>query len=367
MFVSFRQREVGRRIQRFYLRRTENLEEKLMKAEKKTDRYKKRLQRMRDLRESPRFKVDQMIRRASPRSIRRTLLFHTAIAEEMRTKYAHSKKESHRQLTAGVITSKILKKYKLQKLAQETLGFSRRRWKTHGNENVCSYKRKKHNGIGSKLRENVVSFIERDDVSRTTTGKKETVTKGGNKKQKRLLLDSIKNLHLKFLAEETNLHLSYSLFCTLRPFWVVQPTLADRDTCLCKQHENLSFIAKRLHHIQVIDTFNLESLAEAITCDTTNKQCMYGECEQCKDNTYALTSHYNPTERVSYIQWSTEDKKHKDSESTSKVTLKKECKLTQEDLVETFNTLLQKFRRHLFNIRQQYAFSRALKQNLPPT
>lgn len=33
--------------------------------------------------------------------------------------------------------------------------------------------------------------------------------------------------------------------------------------------------------------------------------------------------------------------------------------------METFATLLQKFRRHLYNIRQQYAFSRALKQNLP--
>lgn len=105
-------------------------------------------------------------------------------------------------------------------------------------------------------------------------------------------------------------------------------------------------------------------MTETITCDTTSKQCMYGECDQCKDNTYPLTSHYKATELVSYFQWSTEDKKHKDSEATSKITSKKECESTQQDLVETFGTLLQKFRRHLFNIRQQYAFSRALKQNL---
>lgn len=33
--------------------------------------------------------------------------------------------------------------------------------------------------------------------------------------------------------------------------------------------------------------------------------------------------------------------------------------------METCSTLLQKFRHHLYNIRQQYAFSRALKRNLP--
>lgn len=45
--------------------------------------------------------------------------------------------------------------------------------------------------------------------------------------------------------------------------------------------------------------------------------------------------------------------------------MKKEYESSQEELVETFATLLQKCRRHLYNIRQQHAFSRALKQNLP--
>ena len=46
-------------------------------------------------------------------------------------------------------------------------------------------------------------FYERDDISRCTTGKKETKTKEKVKKQKRMLNDSMKNLHVKFhfLAE----------------------------------------------------------------------------------------------------------------------------------------------------------------------
>ncbi|KAI4812032.1 hypothetical protein KUCAC02_014888 [Chaenocephalus aceratus] len=176
----------------------------------------------------------------------------------------------------------------------------------------------------------------------------------------------MKNLHLKFLAEHSNHPLSYSLFCTLRPYWIVHPTLADRETCMCKQHENPGFIAKKLHQMHILDTSNLESLTEVITCDTTDKHCMYGECEKCSKKEYELTSHYRATDRVSYNQWATMDKDHKDNPGvSSKISLKKEFECSQEELVETCAILLQNFRRYLFNLRQQYAFLRALKLNLP--
>lgn len=99
----------------------------------------------------------------------------------------------------------------------------------------------------------------------------------------------------------------------------------------------------------------------------TIKCCWKAETLPCQAWCWCtLTGHYKATDRVSYLQWATFEKKHKDdSGATSKVTLKKEYESSQEELVETFATLLQKFRRHLYNIRQQYAFSRALKQNLP--
>lgn len=156
-------------------RKQEELEEKLRRAEQKAEKYRKRLQRLKMAHPSPR--ANKVLREASHTSLRRTLLFHTAVAEEVPTKYKKSKRESHRQLIASVITSKILKKYRLQKLAQEVLGFSRRRWKNLGNENACYYKRKEYTGVGARLKEKVASFFVRDDVSRITTGKKQTVTK----------------------------------------------------------------------------------------------------------------------------------------------------------------------------------------------
>lgn len=47
----------------------------------------------------------------------------------------------------------------------------------------------------------IQDFYFRDDVRRATAGKKETVTKFSVKKQKSYLLDTMKNLHRKFLEE----------------------------------------------------------------------------------------------------------------------------------------------------------------------
>ena len=346
-YVSFRQGDLGRRNRKATkAKKNENFRNFLKKAEQKAEKYKKRLQRLKNDHPSPRSKVNKLILNISGASLRRTLLFHTAIAEEVRNKYAHSRRESDRQVIAGIVTNKILKKYRLQRLAQQVFGFSRRRWTKLANENVCLYQRKKHKGKAAMLRSTVRLFFSRDDVSRITTGRKQTVTKEKKKMQKRLLTDSMKNLHLKFLAEHSNHRLSYSLFCTLRPYWIVHPTLADRETCMCKQHENLGFIAKKLHQMHIIDTYNLESLTEVITCDTTDKHCMYGECEKCSKKEYELTSHYRATDRVSYIQWATVDKDHKDNPGvSSKITLKKEFECSQEELVEKFAILLQNFRR----------------------
>ncbi|KAG5281642.1 hypothetical protein AALO_G00047130 [Alosa alosa] len=270
-----RQGELGRKVRRANKKKLTNdlakLENKLKKAEQRVDKYKKRLKRLADANPSPRSKENKLVRNLSAENLRRTLLFHTVVADEVHNKYSQSKSQRDRQVISRIVTSKILKRYKLQKVAQEAFGFSRKRWRNLSRENVCRYERKRPRGVGVIIRSAVRSFFERDDVSRITTGKKQTVTRAKKKMQKRLLEDTMKNLHLKFLADHTQLCLSYSLFCSLRPYWVVRPTLADRETCMCKQHENLGFMAKKLHQLHVIDTSDIESLTERMACDTTRK------------------------------------------------------------------------------------------------
>jgi len=84
----------------------------------------------------------------------------------------------------------------------------------------------------AKLKMQFKQYYLRDDVSRSTAGKKETITRKKVKMPKRFVLDNLENLHRKFLSENPKLSLSYSLFCRLRPFWVLLPDLKSREYML---------------------------------------------------------------------------------------------------------------------------------------
>ncbi|KAF4115134.1 hypothetical protein G5714_002623 [Onychostoma macrolepis] len=142
------------------------------------------------------------------------------------------------------------------------------------------------------FKSNVRDFYTRDDVSRVTTRKTQTITQAKVRMQKRFLVDTLKNLHKKYLAENPRKSVSYSLFCRLRPFWVVHPTLSDRETCLCKMHENLDFVAQKLFSMKLLNAPEPETLMAEICCDQTNKECMYNDCGNCKEKEFTLLREY---------------------------------------------------------------------------
>lgn len=118
--------------------------------------------------------------------------------------------------------------------------------------------------------------------------------------------------------------------------------------------------------MKLIDTSDLESLTKMITCDTSRKMCMYDECDECKDKTVQL-SRFDGSAKVVFTQWVTAEKGRQDARegpTTVKITVKKTMEDTQDNLVELFHTLLHKFKRHTFNINQQYSYCRELKKNL---
>ncbi|XP_028254033.1 uncharacterized protein LOC114441699 isoform X2 [Parambassis ranga] len=365
-----RQQNEGRRRSRKKIKKLkeqiQELQMLLKKQVRKTEKYKKQTQRMKKNNPSPRKKVKKQMRQLPREAIQKTLLFHEALVQDIRNKYTKAQGEKERQIIAKIVTGKVLKKYRLQRFALNSLGFSKKRW-NHEKEGRFNftYDRKRNNRIAAGLIERVRDFYLRDDVSRITTGKKQTITQKKNRKQKRFLSDTMKNLHRKFLAEDKS-SISYSLFCLLRPFWVSHPTLSDRDTCMCKMHENLGFLVQKLHQLKVINTVNLDDLVKAITCDTHSIECMYGQCAECKDLSCPVSSQYNPQSQVSYLQWAIVDKEHKNDPNgkTSKITIKKELLGTQEELLEQMNLLLHRFKRHMFNINNQFSHYRALRHGL---
>lgn len=163
---------------------------------------------------------------------------------------------------SGLVTGRILKKYGLQHEMTKTLHLSRKKKRLADAEGKIKYR-----SLCYRLQENVHEFLTRDENSRLTAGKAQTITRGKKKKQKRFLNDTLRNLHRKFLIDHPHSSLSYSLFCRLRPFWVVHPTIADRETCLCKVHENFSFLAEKLHTLKLIKGVDMEDMMTSISCN----------------------------------------------------------------------------------------------------
>lgn len=191
------------------------------------------------------------------------------------------KKERERQIIAKITIENIIKKYRLQRAAQTTLGFSKKR-----GQRLMTFERKKSSRLSVEIKHKVKAFFLRDDVSRMTTGRKQTVTRFKIKKQKRLLTDTMKILHQRFLSESDQV--SYSCFCTLRPFWVIVPTEADRETCQCRTHENLQFMANTLYSQGLTASKHLEEMVDATMCDLKSKLCAYGECKDCVSSTHSM-------------------------------------------------------------------------------
>lgn len=115
---------------------------------------------------------------------KKTLLFRHALLENTRSKYRNAKGERKSQTISKVITGHVLRKYRMQRLAQVALGFSKAMWQI--GTNSYTYQRKPSRRVGNYLVDSVRAFYQRDDVSRMTTGKKQTVTLKKKKKSKNL-------------------------------------------------------------------------------------------------------------------------------------------------------------------------------------
>lgn len=94
------------------------------KEKRKKEKYKKRYQRIAGVNKSPRSSVNALLHNQTVNNtIRRRLLLHESIIEDIRNKYKKTKKEREKQMIAKTTIGKIVKKYRLQRAAQMTLGF----------------------------------------------------------------------------------------------------------------------------------------------------------------------------------------------------------------------------------------------------
>ncbi|XP_065943336.1 trichohyalin-like [Magallana gigas] len=230
------------------------LKDKIVNLEKKHAIYRKRLQRAKEQSSNdalkgnvltPRSKTRKLLRNFSKKEVKRALLFHNALIDQLRL--AHKLRQAVSPVP-GILSGSIIRKYKLKSVAMRSCGIHTRN------------KLLQRSSLSRRMYKIVQEFYERDDVSRITAGMKNTVTKKKSKKQRRILCDSLQNLHQKYLSE--NPPMSYSTFCRLRPFWVLFPSERDRNKCQCKLCENTNFMFRALKNANVLEAQSLDELLE---------------------------------------------------------------------------------------------------------
>ena len=375
-------------------RTIEILKKEIIKKEKAAEKYRKRYERLKKKTEtsvskaktiqengsvteetqSPRSKTKRQLEgsRHITKKVKKQLLYHNVVIEQLRTKYNSLENESDRQVFSKILAGNVLKKYRMVGESLKYFGMSRRRMVSNEKRSgrLVFEKKSRNPQKKSSIREKVRTFLELDINSRLLPGKRDTITRNKQKKQKRLLNDSLKNLHKKFQEENRDIKISYSTFLKLRPFWIVQPKVADRNTCVCKIHSNIQSMVNKLFEEGTIKSKKLEDCMADICCNIENKSCMYRECEICKSKKI-IVSDCDGEKQVYVNEWlyKTEEKvRYKPSGETEtfnvRVVVKEKIQSSLGDLIDRTNELLVKFCRHHFNIKTQYKAVTALKDNL---
>lgn len=178
-------------------------------------------------------------------------------------------------------------------------------------------------------------------------------------------MDTLESLHKKFQAENKR-RVSYSTFYRCRPFWVIQPTDKDRETCACKLCENMKYMTEALHKTKAIDTSNPDVLLHYVVCSKLNKRCMYGECQACEHKKMPMIVK-DGTQEVSWKKWKTiKENRILKNNATKEITLtvKHEEKGTLHELIDNFHDQIWRYRRHIFNITNQHRHYKLLKEGL---
>ena len=173
--------------------------------------------------------------------------------------------------------------------------------------------------------------------NRASAGKKETITRNKEKKQKRYLNDTVRNLHRRFCSEKGII--SYSAFRKFKAFWVVESM--KRDTCACKKCENIKLKVRALDRLGEVSTQDPSVLLSQIRCSINSQSCMYNECKLCRSKHVVFTEKVDNGAEVTWFQWISKTEKRvtrqangNDKTFTVRVVVKERISGTVESLKE---------------------------------
>ena len=313
---------------------------------------------------TPQKDADKLLRKKQVNGdVRKALQFGSAVFLAIKERYQKSKSHKEKQFIAKIVAKRI-RKYRMAKTAHAMLGIPQEAVMIR-DDCLLRYNRKTHVSSCRRLSTTVDKFFCREDNSRTTTGKRDTVSKGGIKKQRRLLLDTLSRLYNKYTLENPWSHMSYSLFCTMRPFFVVSPTNKDRETCLCKVHENSRMLIEKLNNLKRLphNVNTVDTCVDAAVCTMPTRSCYERRCDGCKDN-LKFGDVENLQDTVTWEQWETvkEERVIKGKNVVIQRCVKQTKAGTHLELQNKFEAILSKLCWHIMVMRHQYLQYQTIKE-----
>ncbi|CAG9791138.1 unnamed protein product [Diatraea saccharalis] len=215
--ASSRGRKQVRRDRSRLYRQNIQLQNQTQELLRKVQKYKKRLQRLKKKRNK--MLTTTIYSKKENEQGKEEYRKYTILSNTIKKHYKNTKDHKTKRYIKSILEDPAIQRsgQKLQ-LAMETIGIRR----------VTKY-----SSIlprNTTLKQKIHDFYLRDDVSRATAGKKETVTYRKRKMQKRILLDTKKNLYKSFLKEDPNVKCHYSYFAKFKPFYVLPPSVDSRET-----------------------------------------------------------------------------------------------------------------------------------------
>lgn len=133
----------------------------------------------------------------------------------------------------------------------------------------------------------------------------------------------------------------------------------------------MSYKVSALKSVGACSSNDVNSLVETTVCDLKSKNCMYNECADCKNKKPTFIS--TDSEEVRWTEWVRKEEEYEKKNCISfptKRTLKKMAKEKQTSTVSILEKKLcegmVRFKRHIYNIQQQYHAYRTCLDNLQP-
>lgn len=361
---SFNQRKLRNKTIKKQKEKIKRLSEKLKTYKRKLKRITKKETIIDEM--TPNSKITALISdtRGNVEEVKRKLLFSEIMENQLKENVKLIKNDKEEKIFRRVLSGPIVNKYKtvLKEMNINPI-------KTTGkmNRSLLDFERKaRKDKKSNKITASITRFLEEDCNSRLCPGKKDFITKNKVKKQKRILLDTMKHLYSKYL-KSSKIKMSYTMFCRMRPFWIIPPRITHRETCLCVTHANMDLILSCLNQAKILLFSKHQSLVEYLCCDRYRELCISRECEKCKTRQIPYQKFDNSIS-IKYNNWQSiieeiEDIKTKKIRKVRKYT-KKTIISTPRDIILKLENNLEGFLKHEFNIYHQYQIVKSLKDNL---